>query len=755
MVRAGLAALSAAFLAAALVVLQPQLQSAGRASASVEGRGSAMAATELSFESQKDAAHFAMRQRLAAGNQQLKGRLGQKRKPKGEVLPLEREVQSAETIAEEMEMAIMGEVDSPDASAPCSDNKKRAACKAMPKCEWDSAHGCSPRTGPEWDQGEAAGGAGGSEGWSGDASGTADGAAAAGEEGAAGKAGSDAVKQSGEWWEDGDPDDDRILTQPLALKNVTGPIPRFFGGEMAKVPDDAMDQVAKVIVKANGEAVAGSEAREAVDAALSDEEKNVKEGIVKCDVTNIFDTDNLFQAHPGSTEVSVGIFVMNIENSRDAQKRAAADGEAAVFYADFLLTVTQPAGSTLWTDDSAMWDSLSFRNVHNVYESKNMEGSPGSRRIQASFYYDPDLSMYPIDSQSLKIIVQQMKHTTDEWVFVPSVELNGMSESAPDIRHKKCFGDEDSEEISGKQYSAFTYIVNVRKPQWFAIITAFIPPLLIIMPVLLGHTLGPLSWYPLRFMLSGFAIVSLAFFYDSFLRLLPILGYLTAFDKYIYCLYLWLIATVICLALMCHVFRDAVHDKEHAEQTQHGGEGLWDETPVYLSVALRDDLLHAAMFSALLTMIFLFCVYISWLFLPNVVILLIVVALAVFYFWWMNATFHRLKQKHGLEQEQQGGLSRVLSKEDVERAKGRSFQPGMLLCCCYPPMVDMCLEECCCCCIAHVQQNDDRDGPPGKDDEFPAHLYSPKPGDGGACAICRKAGLPLRPSLPIDGGRSH
>ena len=61
--------------------------------------------------------------------------------------------------------------------------------------------------------------------------------------------------------------------------------------------------------------------------------------------------------------------------------------------------------------------------------------------------------------------------------------------------------------------------------------------------------------YPLRFMLSGFAFVSLAFFYDSFMRLLPILGYLTAFDKYIYCLYLWLIASIISLALMCRVFR--------------------------------------------------------------------------------------------------------------------------------------------------------------------------------------------------------
>ena len=84
----------------------------------------------------------------------------------------------------------------------------------------------------------------------------------------------------------------------------------------------------------------------------------------------------------------------------------------------------------------------------------------------------------------------------------------------------------------------------------------------------------------------------------------------------------------------------------------------------------------------------------------------------------------------------------MLTKEDVERAKGRSFQAGMLMCCCYPPMIDLCLEECCCCFIAHVSTDDTPSGnnDTAEDDNFPAHLYSPKSGEGGACAICRKAG---------------
>ena len=246
--------------------------------------------------------------------------------------------------------------------------------------------------------------------------------------------------------------------------------------------------------KADGAAGRNEAGRTAQD-AVADEEKDIQGGLVTCSVTNIFDTGDIFASHADATHVAVGIFVINIQNSRNAQKNAAAHGDAATYYVDFLLTVTQPPGSTLWTDDEAMWDTLTFRNVKDIFESKAVEGTQGARRIQASFYYDPDLSMYPMDSQRLRIIVQQTKHTTNKWEFVPSPELNGMSKDAPDIQHKSCSGDADSEEIGGKQYSAFTFTVNVRKPRWFAIITAFIPPMLIILPVVLGHTLGPLSWY--------------------------------------------------------------------------------------------------------------------------------------------------------------------------------------------------------------------------------------------------------------------
>ena len=237
--RASLAVGAAVLLAVALVLLQPQLQGAGRQIGLAE-----------EFTSQSNAAHAAIRQRLSGG----KKRKGHKRKPQdAEVLPLEREAQSAETMAAEVEASLAGEIDLLQPSdKPCSDNTKRNSCKAVPKCQWDSTHGCMQRTGPEWDTDNAAGGHGGTDGWG---FGFAEGAGAAGGDGdaaegggkdSASKEGGGAVRTDAKWWEDGNADDDFLTTSPITVQNKTMEMPRFFDGEMERVPDATMDQIAKV-----------------------------------------------------------------------------------------------------------------------------------------------------------------------------------------------------------------------------------------------------------------------------------------------------------------------------------------------------------------------------------------------------------------------------------------------------------------------------------------------------------------------------
>lgn len=65
-------------------------------------------------------------------------------------------------------------------------------------------------------------------------------------------------------------------------------------------------------------------------------------------------------------------------------------------------------------------------------------------------------------------------------------------------------------------------------------------------------------------------------------------------------------------------------------------------------------------------------VYVAWLFLPNVAILLLLAFVIPFFVWWINASYHRLKQKHGLEQEEQGTVQWLAGgRRCVERGHER------------------------------------------------------------------------------------
>jgi len=720
-----------------------------------------------------------------------KKRKGHKRKghKHTEVLPLEREAAAAATVATEFEDDIEDDIEdleksnpfvshwdepAPAASGAAEEGREASNDDGAASASGDAASGDAAAAEGDGTAGAAGGDAAAAAdedaatAGADDAADVASGDAAVGGNDAtaasvvaATDAESDKADDTGKPWEDGNLDDEDIelvkvteVTSGIRRSNhtSTAPPPLVFVKDEGRYPTAVLDEIADLMQQGDKKRIQADatqhtdEASANTDTDLTLKQKETKKRIVECDVTET-DLNDMFDSHDGAALVSVGVFVINAEHGRRRQKKAAADGEAGIFVVDMLIYLNKPDGSTIWTDDSAVWDTLSFRNVDAIYHSYNLPGVSGVRRVQASFFYDTDLSMYPLDQQELKIILQQTKETSDKWVFVPSAQLNGLNREMHDIHHKYCSGDVDQETVNGKEYSMFTFTLDVRKPRWFAVITAFIPPTLMILPVMLGYTLGPMSWYPLRFMLSGCSFVSLAFFYDSFLKLMPMLFYLTAFDKYIYCLYLWLIASVVSLLMLLWVYKDSTH--EHAPDKTH--EGLLDETPLFMSVGLRDDLLHLSLFSGLVTLCSLFLVFLSWLWLPDVVWLFIVIGSAWFYFWWLLVSYHRVKRKHGLEQDERGGFSRVLTKQDVEKAKGRAFHFEMMLCCCYQPMIDICIEECCCCCVAKAAGGDDTDRRGKKDEEFPVHLYSPKPGDGGLCAICKKAGY----KECIFGGHRH
>jgi len=419
--------------------------------------------------------------------------------------------------------------------------------------------------------------------------------------------------------------------------------------------------------------------------------------VVRCQ--SVVDADGLFVDTTGATQVSVGIFIINVEHSRKKQMIATAESKAGIFFADFIIFIRQPPGAHLWTTDEEVWDTMSFRNAKEIFLSSNVPQVLGGRRIQGAFFYDPDLDMYPLDSQDLRIILQQTKFAANKWLFVEDSSLNGMSARIEDMKHKTCSTNPDFLNFNSTDFSAFTFTVTTRHPHWYAVITAFVPPVLFCLPAMLAYTLGPIAWYPLRFMLSGCSFISLVFFYDSYLRQLPVLDYLTLFDKYVYCLYLWILGGVIALMLMLWVFRDVVQDRN--KNTVLGpkwqpGE-LADYERLYLSNHMRNDLLHLSMFCGIITLMGLAGAWLAWSVLPNVVVFIALLLIVWAYFWWLKLSYHRIKRKHVYEQDQAGGLMNVIANEENTVAKGRAFHFELLLCCCYPPVVDICIQECCCC----------------------------------------------------------
>ena len=417
---------------------------------------------------------------------------------------------------------------------------------------------------------------------------------------------------------------------------------------------------------------------------------------------SVVDVDGLFVDTTGATQLSVGIFVINVQHSRKTQMIATAENKAGIFFADFLIFIRQPPGANLLTVDAEVWDTISFRNAKKIFFSSNVPLVSGVRRIQGAFFYNPDIDMYPMDSEDLSIILQQTKFPANKWLFVPDSSLNGMSAGIEDMKHKKCSADAHFLKFNSTDFGAFTFAVTTRHPRWYAVITAFVPPVLFCLPAMLAYTMGPIAWYPLRFMLAGCSFISVVFFYDSYLRQLPVLDYLTLFDKYIYCLYLWILGGVIALMHMLWVLRDVVHDKDKntvlGPKWQFGsGAQLADYEHLYLSNHMRNDLLHLSMFCGMITIMVLAGVWLAWSFLPNVVVFIALLLIVWVYFWWLNLSYYRIKRKHVYEQDQAGGLMNVMANEEKTVAKGKTFHFELLLCCCYPPVVDICIQECCCC----------------------------------------------------------
>jgi len=286
--------------------------------------------------------------------------------------------------------------------------------------------------------------------------------------------------------------------------------------------------------------------------------------------------------------VSVGIYILNL-----GQESSAGVGiGSGVFFADFLLFLRQrdrplmSQGSFAWRSDDPM-EQLSFSNAKSIMKVSTF-GS-GTWRVSGTFFFRPDLRWFPFDQQILEIALEQLEEPVWRWRFVPDFNLNGlspsvnfpgwqsslrMSGSGTSAQCEARVGSkvypgasrDDMDSTSNATFSSFKYSLRVQRPIFQSFLTHFLPPAIMLAPTQYSFFLDPLTvdaMTPLS-LCSG-ALVSLVLFHSGIARTLPPMDYLTAFDKYILCIYVCDFAAL-CFSIAVIVFLRA--DREAAKERE-------------------------------------------------------------------------------------------------------------------------------------------------------------------------------------------
>ena len=104
-------------------------------------------------------------------------------------------------------------------------------------------------------------------------------------------------------------------------------------------------------------------------------------------------------------------------------------------------------------------------------------------------------------------------------------------------------------------FSTFTYTIHVQRPVFEGVITHFVPPAIILAPTLYSYLLDPVAHWQTRVSIGAGGLMSTVFFHSSIAGQLPTLDYLTLFDKYIFCVYVCILAQLLSSFGVIFLFR--------------------------------------------------------------------------------------------------------------------------------------------------------------------------------------------------------
>ena len=203
---------------------------------------------------------------------------------------------------------------------------------------------------------------------------------------------------------------------------------------------------------------------------------------------------------------------------------SGVDIQRGTFDATFYLEISCPQEC-----DSGGWE---FVNATSI-SSEVAADEPGSRwwRVMGTFVFQPDLRLFPFDTQRLPLVMEHKRLNSDDMVFVP--DMKG-SEVSQDIRvpgwivEPFTFSETESKYSSlDDEFSRVTFSVPIGRSA-IASVTKFYVPLLIF--ILLGAATLVIARNDIQLRTGGTALVGLTIFYLATSGGVGAAGYLTLWD---------------------------------------------------------------------------------------------------------------------------------------------------------------------------------------------------------------------------------
>ena len=200
------------------------------------------------------------------------------------------------------------------------------------------------------------------------------------------------------------------------------------------------------------------------------------------------------------------------------------DLEQGTFHANFYLGVTcdEPCRADEWD----LVNANSFTSEQTLDDSKNMWW-----RVSATFVFQPDLRLFPFDTQDLPIIVQHDLLTVDQLTYVPNLKR---SEVNPDVGVPgwivEPFTFTTTEHYSlalDETYSRAEFDIPIGRSTIASVMKYYIPLLIFIF---LGVATLFLGRNDIQLRTAGTALVGLTIFYLFTSGGVGAVGYLTVWD---------------------------------------------------------------------------------------------------------------------------------------------------------------------------------------------------------------------------------